>query len=424
MGSRYVWGKYKIVSTNEIDVKTSVAGAFRGTVYFATDYIYDIENKTFTLTGTIVSSKRGSSINYDPTVYRYLMPDNQIGSELYYVRDSLFAEYTNIHWEWGMQLELYADNSGGTTVSIYNPYDRYIFITTETPGSLIDYCSSFSSGSYPTNAISGSYWYTYKGSDTIDPVSVSYPASPKSTVPITLTVTPSKGNTYGGTVSYQYEVSLDGGNSWNQLGLTTAVTQQYTIPKGTQTFRCRVQARDNLGFTSSDWIYGPQVTVINNSAPTAPGSITVPVSPRGGADTTITWTKSTDVDGNLSGYRLEGQVDGGDWTQLYDGPNLSYVDVIPKGALTAAYRVKAYDSDGEESPYTTSPTRTVINNNPPIITCDLSGDLGIKETGFTVPSASITFLYLPPSISSPCPTLIYLLNCKSLEYSKRAFSQT
>ena len=213
---------------------------------------------------------------------------------------------------------------------------------------------------------------------------MTYPSGPKSGVPITITVTP-RANTYGGTISYQYEYTLDGGNVWNQLALTTAASQQYTIPKGTQTFRVRVQARDNMGFTSSDWIYGPQVNVVNNSAPSAPPTITVPVSPRGGAQTTITWTASSDVDGNLAGYELERQLDGGSWTSLYTGAGLSYLDTIPKGTATVAYRVRAYDADGEYSGYTTSATRTVVNNNPPVITSSLSGDLGTKSAGFTVP---------------------------------------
>ena len=104
----------------------------------------------------------------------------------------------------------------------------------------------------------------------------------------------------------------------------------------------------------------------------------------GGKQTTVTWAAASDVDGNLAGYELERQLDGGDWTNLYTGDGLSYVDTIPKGTLTAAYRVRAYDSDGDKSGYTTSPTRTVVNNSPPVITCDLSGDLGTKSEGFSV----------------------------------------
>lgn len=229
------------------------------------------------------------------------------------------------------------------------------------------------------------YWYVYLGSDSIDPTAVGYSTtSPKGGNSITIKVT-ARSNTYGGTITYQYEVSLDGGSTWELLKTTTATSASYTIPKGTTQFRARVQARDNMGFTSTDWVYGSQLTVVNNSAPGAPGSITVPVSPRGGGETTITWTAATDVDGNLSGYQLERQLNGGAWSQVYTGSARSFVDVIPKGTATAAYRVRAYDADGEYGAYTTSATRTVVNNNPPVITSPLSGDLGTKESGFTVP---------------------------------------
>ena len=243
--------------------------------------------------------------------------------------------------------------------------------------------SSPNNAGYPQNGLSGNSWYVYQGADTIDPTGVDYVSSPQGGKPIAINVA-ARANTYGGAISYQYEVSVDGGQVWTQVGLDTAVTKSYTIPKGAPTFRARVQARDNMGFTSTDWVYGPQVDVINNSAPSAPPTITVPVSPMGGKQTAVTWAAASDVDGNLAGYELERQLDGGDWTNLYTGSGLSYVDTIPKGTLTAAYRVRAYDSDGDKSGYTTSPTRTVVNNSPPVISCDLSGDLGTKSEGFSV----------------------------------------
>lgn len=243
--------------------------------------------------------------------------------------------------------------------------------------------SSSAASAYPTDGVSGSYWYTYQGEDSIDPTKVSYPVSPKGGSEVTVSVTAAK-NTYGGTITYQYEVSLDGGSTWSLVSNTAAASVSYTIPKGTETFQARVQARDNTGFTSADWVYGPQVAVVNNSAPGLPGFLTVPPAPRGGAQTAITWLAATDADGNLSGYALERQLDGGDWTVIYTGPNLSYVDVIPKGSATVAYRVRAYDTDGEYGGYRTSYTRSVVNNTAPVITCALSGDLGTKTAGFTV----------------------------------------
>ena len=86
---------------------------------------------------------------------------------------------------------------------------------------------------------------------------------------------------------------------------------------------------------------------------------------RGGESLSISWGASTDEDGNLSGYILERQVNGGAWAQVYKGINRSYTDAITFGWTSIAYRVKAYDSAGAESAYQTSATRTVVNNHAP-----------------------------------------------------------
>ena len=57
-------------------------------------------------------------------------------------------------------------------------------------------------------------------------------------------------------------------------------------------------------------------TIIWNRAPSKPSSIPVPSSVRGGESLSISWGASTDEDGNLSGYILERQVNGGAWAQV------------------------------------------------------------------------------------------------------------
>ena len=47
--------------------------------------------------------------------------------------------------------------------------------------------------------------------------------------------------------------------------------------------------------------------------------------------------------------------------------------------------MRAYDTLDAYSTYTTAPSRTIDNNTAPVITSDLSGDLGEKAEGFTVP---------------------------------------
>ena len=185
---------------------------------------------------------------------------------------------------------------------------------------------------------------------------------------------------------YIVERSYNGGSSWSQIYQGRSTSTTTTIPFGTETVMFRVCAYDTYGEKSS-WTTSPNRVVINNHAPTAPPSISVPLSPSGGDKLTITWTASTDADNNLAGYALERQWDGaGSFEQIFKGNALSYQDTIPKGERTSViYRVRAYDTLDAYSTYTTAPSRTIDNNTAPVITSDLSGDLGEKSEGFSIP---------------------------------------
>lgn len=216
-----------------------------------------------------------------------------------------------------------------------------------------------SASAYPTNGSSGSYWYVYQGSDSIDATAVGYSnQSPMGGQSITINVTPAT-PTYGGTIQYTYQVQLSGG-SWTTIATkTTATSQQYTIPAGTTSFAARVVANDTWGFSSSTYTTGSTLTVTNNLPPTAPGSISIG-SVVGGQQCTITWTAATDPDGTIASYQLERQTDNGDtWTQIYSGSNLTYTDTINADWATVNYRVKATDDDGDSGPYATGTMQTV-----------------------------------------------------------------
>ena len=95
-------------------------------------------------------------------------------------------------------------------------------------------------------------------------------------------------------------------------------------------------------------------TIILNQPPTAPGTITVPSAGSKGGSLTVSWTASTDPDGNLSGYTLQRMVDNGSWEQVYQGANTSFTDTLPATASEVQYRVQAYDAAGATSDWTTS----------------------------------------------------------------------
>ena len=123
-------------------------------------------------------------------------------------------------------------------------------------------------------------------------------------------------------------------------------------------------------------------TVSTNTAPSTPWNISVPSSIMGGTNISISWTAASDSDGNLSGYILERSTDGGSaYTQVYKGNALTYTDTIANGWSTVMYRVKAYDTGGIESGYTTSAIRTVRYNVAPAINAS-STNLGEKNVPF------------------------------------------
>jgi hypothetical protein len=190
---------------------------------------------------------------------------------------------------------------------------------------------------------------------------------------------PASTDTDGNLEGYKLERSLNGG-AWELRYQATGTSAYDTVPAGTSTVAYRVKAYDAAGAESA-YQTSPTRTVVNNTAPTAPSSITVPVSPAGGEDVVVSWAASTDANNNLSGYRLERKVDNGSWGQITQTTALSYRDTVTKGWAAVAYRVQAYDPY-TASAWTTSPTRTVDNAVAPAITGDASGDLGSKTEGF------------------------------------------
>lgn len=215
------------------------------------------------------------------------------------------------------------------------------------------------------------------------PTSITVPSSVMGGSTITVewgVATDSDGNLAG----YKVERSTDGGSTWTQIYQGTATSTTNNVAFGTSSVIYRVKAYDDADEESA-YKTSSQVPVVNNTAPSAPASISVPTDVKGGENLVISWTASTDTDDNLSGYKLERSVDGSTFTQVYDGASTSYTDTITKGWSKVQYRVKAYDPYAE-SGYTTSTERAVDNNSAPTITCsNASGsDLGTKSAGFSV----------------------------------------
>lgn len=268
--------------------------------------------------------------------------------------------------------------SGGkkyTSQQFQEPYTYYV------KGSFVEYVSSTEDNTYPADGYSGGYYYVYNGSDNIDPTAVTVPDDIDDGTTIQITVTPSDEKVYSGTVSYTYQYRYDSSWRWQTLTTTTALTASLQVPKNTyQTLEVRVQAQDNLGFTSSTWVSSGVKNIVANQPPTAPG-ITVD-NVYINQHLTVTLTPATDPDGTVASYIIQRRIDGGQWNQVQSGTSLTYTEVVDPDWGTIAYRAAAVDDEGLQGPWATSQTFDV---NPGwVIISGPDSDLGERPGPFVL----------------------------------------
>ena len=121
-----------------------------------------------------------------------------------------------------------------------------------------------------------------------------------------------------------------------------------------------------------------------NQPPSKPDGIVIPDKIRSGKPATISWGVATDPDGESVEYGLDRQIDNNSWSRIYKGTAKEFTDNIVKDWNTVGYRVVAYDRHGAGSGYVTGETKTVINNEDPIISTDVNSNLGIKTEPFKI----------------------------------------
>lgn len=412
MSTRYVWGKFSIAvayEENTSTVRQTHIPIDQKTVYGSTDGVSkDTVTGKYTLINPTAINPGGVFGNFGSSAVMTYLAEFPTSTVVYagttYVDTS---RLTGSCW--------HNDGVNGRDYvylgQYFGPYTpiscaKYEFVQTNKKGTLQGYTSAAASSAYPADGVSGSYWYEYQGQDSIDARGCAIPSSIMGGSQIQISVTPSNAKVYGGTTSYIYQVKL-GDGAWQTIQTTTAESINYTVPFGTTTFQARVQARDNLGFTSTDYTTSSAVTVINNQPPTAPGSIEV-TGVVSGQTATITLTAATDPDGTIASYIYERSVDGQAWTQIANVNALTYQDSVSADWGTVAYRAKAVDDDGDSGPYVTSTTQVV--NSGWVILAGPSPAMGEQSAPFN--------FQITPSISGESTadqiTVSIMLDSKSI----------
>jgi len=168
------------------------------------------------------------------------------------------------------------DPNDPSSTSYYRAKFRLYGPAVASPTTKIGNASASSSSHYPSDGLSDDYYYLYRGSDNIDPTAISYPTTGLTPgQSITVTVTP-RSNTYGGTISYLYQYSTNGGSTWTNSGAaTTSTSKSITIPSNAAQFMARIRAQDDMGFTSTTYVTGDNITFPKYT-------VSIAVSPTGG----------------------------------------------------------------------------------------------------------------------------------------------
>lgn len=269
MSTRYVWGRYtaQLINTTRTRYRQVTENINSMQFHFSMT-----DGQTYQIgSGYSFSESSGSYYTTGNKTYTYdALSGIKRGSG--YISSTSGALYYGENWiEHPSYKGLYPGTNTDwsctkyTSESYQAPYQYYA------PGSFLDYVSSASSGAYPSDDESGGSYYKRQGTDTIDPAAITLPDLILEGRTITVTLTPSAGKVYEGAVTYTYQYRTDGG-TWQDLGVTGAVSCVVQVPDGAATIEVRARAQDDLGFVSNDWVTSAAAEVTGNRPPSITSS--------------------------------------------------------------------------------------------------------------------------------------------------------
>ena len=199
------------------------------------------------------------------------------------------------------------------------------------PGTFQEYVYSTDSSGYPNASVTGGYYYDQRTKVTspTNPSQISY-SSTISTLSTTISWQPATSNTSYPVSRYELSYSTNGGSSWQVAGTTEETSYQFGITPGITQIQFRVRAMDTNS-QYSDYVTGSNSTV--QYMPANPPVLVLPDNAKLGDTITISWNSVADA----TNYILQRKVDGGDWTQIYSGANLSTTNLVDN--LGISYRI-------------------------------------------------------------------------------------
>lgn len=265
---RYVWGKYQATAIRPAPKNVTNYKYPTGQIYMNYSNQYALGKNS---DGKYYYTSSGSNLNVyaNGQGFRsFLVTEYSLITNGSIYSDVMLAASTigsNISWDitpHGDGTVRCVNTNNHQTVSFYL-FEGVAF----QQGTFIGDVSSASESTYPSLGALGDYYYQRLGADNIDPLDVTYSKDEAhSGETIVVTVAPSPDKKYSGTVYYQYSYSVNDGVTWiNSGSKTTSATQRITIPSGAEFFEVRVQASDNLGFTSTEYVRGPIIEVTSMS---------------------------------------------------------------------------------------------------------------------------------------------------------------
>ncbi len=242
--------------------------------------------------------------------------------------------------------------------------DRFVWMVySALGGTLQETVTSSSIDTYPLdNVASSGKYYEYVGCDSISPTALAYSGTAYGGEVLTLILAANEGNVYGGTVTYRYQITEDGGSTWTTLAETVSVTTALTLSTEVEVLQARVQALDEYGY-EGEWVYASELEITQNQAPV----ITCDVTDMGEVTEgfSISYTV-TDADG---GYlvvkeRVDGDISVGGVTHI--GSSTVYKTATISAAVFLALEngvhtleITATDKYGKSSTHVITFTKAV-----------------------------------------------------------------